>query len=344
MTGQKGRILIVDDEPQVRQVLRRILEPRGYAANEADSVAAAKERLATGSYELVLSDVSMPGGNGLELVRHLKGGDTAIIMITALDNSAVAIEALVQGAYGYVIKPFEINEIVINVENALRRRTLEIESRRTQEILEQRVREQTEEIRASREEIALRLIAASEYRDNETGAHIRRIGLYAAEMGRLLGFEPGNLDLIRVAAPMHDIGKIGIPDRILQKPGKHEPEEWITMMTHTRIGSEILGGTQIPLLNMARKIALSHHEKWEGNGYPEKLREHEIPLEARIVAIVDVYDALTHARVYKPAWPEPEAIDHLASQRGKHFDPELLDVFLGNVPTMRAIRLNNPDS
>lgn len=343
MTEKKASILITDDEPQVRQVLRRILEPRGYACTEADSVASAKERLAEASFSLVLSDVSMPGGSGLELVKHMKGGDTAIIMITALDNSAVAIEALLQGAYGYVIKPFEINEIVINVENALRRRTLEIESRRTQEILEQRVREQTEEIRSSREEIALRLIAASEYRDNETGGHIRRIGLYAAEMGTLLGFAPMDIDLIRVAAPMHDVGKIGIPDAILQKPGKHTPEEWEIMMTHTRIGSEILGGTQIPLLNMARKIALSHHEKWNGTGYPEKVVGDAIPMEARIVAIVDVYDALTHARVYKRAWPEPEAIDHLISQRGQHFDPDLLDTFLANLETMRDIRLSNPD-
>ncbi|GMV42582.1 MAG: hypothetical protein AMXMBFR64_42980 [Myxococcales bacterium] len=343
MTEKKATILITDDEPQVRQVLRRILEPRGYVCLEADCVATAKRHLAESSIALVLSDVSMPGETGLELVRHVRGTDTAIIMITALDNSTVAIEALVQGAYGYVIKPFEINEIVINVENALRRRTLEIDSRRTQEILEQRVREQTEEIRASREEIALRLIAASEYRDNETGGHIRRIGLYAAELGGLLGFSPTDVDLIRVAAPMHDVGKIGIPDAILQKPGKHTPDEWDIMMTHTRIGAEILGGTQIPLLNMARKIALCHHEKWDGGGYPQKLQGETIPVEARIVAIVDVYDALTHARVYKPAWPEPEAIAHLRSQAGAHFDPDLLDTFLENLGVMRDIRLSNPD-
>ena len=338
-------ILIVDDEPQVRQVLRRILEPRGYDCREAESVATAIAELEMAPVDLILSDVNMPGGSGLELVKYRQKHcpDTAIIMITALDNTQVAIEALVLGAYGYVIKPFEINEIVINAANALRRRKLEIHHRQTQEELEQQVREKTEAIRTSREEIALRLIAASEYRDNETGGHIRRIGLYAAEMGRLLDFSEEQCDLIRVAAPMHDVGKIGIPDAILQKAGKHTPEEWEVMMTHTRIGASILGGTNIPLLDMARSIALSHHERWNGKGYPKGLAAEAIPREARMVAIVDVYDALTHARVYKPAWPEDEALALLVSERGQHFDPTLLDVFLNNIELMRRIRTSNPD-
>jgi putative two-component system response regulator len=264
-------------------------------------------------------------------------------MVTSTADARVAVEALERGAYGYVMKPFQINEIVIQVDNALRRRDLELAHRDQEALLNQRVRSATEALRRTQEEVALRLIAAAEYRDNETGAHIRRLGLYAAAMGELLGWEVDRIDQIRMAAPMHDVGKIGIPDAILQKKGKLTPEEWEIMKTHAEIGRRILSDTKIPLLDMGAEVAGGHHERWDGGGYPAGLKGEAIGIEARIVAIVDVYDALTHKRCYKPAWPEEEAIAHIQSQTGSHFDPDLVDLFVANLDTMRAIRMSNPD-
>lgn len=210
------------------------------------------------------------------------------------------------------------------------------------EQLESKVHRRTEQIRDREIELSTRLISAACARDEETGAHIRRIGLYSAAMARLLGWSLTEQEDIEAAAPMHDIGKIAIPDRVLRKPGPLTPAERKIMMTHPILGAQILEDSEIPMLKMAADIALCHHEKFDGAGYPNGLSGNEIPVAAQITAVADVYDALVHERVYKTAIPEPEALKILNDMRG-HFDPDLLNLFIDNVATMRAIRLANPD-
>lgn len=211
-----------------------------------------------------------------------------------------------------------------------------------QEFLDGEVRRRTADIRNREEEIALRLVAASEYRDQETGAHVRRIGSYCVALAAALGWGSEATDEIRLAAPMHDIGKIGIPDGILLKPGRLSEEEFAVMKQHTIIGARILGGTNIPLLEAARQIALCHHERWDGTGYPACLVGNAIPAAARLVAVADVYDALTHERVYKAAMPEEETLVIMREGRGSHFDPEVFDCFLTILATFRRIRDDYP--
>jgi HD-GYP domain-containing protein (c-di-GMP phosphodiesterase class II) len=212
-----------------------------------------------------------------------------------------------------------------------------------EEALEREVLRRTQSIRLREEEIAMRLLAAAATRDGETGSHVRRIGLYAAAIGEALGWQTSRIADLRVAAPMHDVGKIGIPDAILRKPGALSEEEFRVMQDHTVIGARMLGDSDIPLLCMAREIALGHHEKWDGRGYPQRLVGEAIPIAARIVTIVDVYDAMVHRRVYKPPIPEPEVLAAMAQGAGHDFDPHLFDVFLGILPTIRAIRDSHTD-
>ena len=204
--------------------------------------------------------------------------------------------------------------------------------------LEEEVRERTADVRRREEEIALRLVSASEYRDEETGAHVRRIGLYASVLAEALGWDTQTADDIRVAGPMHDIGKIGVSDSILLKPGKLTDAEFEDVKKHSEIGAGILDGSDVPLLRMAKDIALSHHEKWDASGYPQGLAGESIPGCARLVAIADVYDALVHNRVYRPAMPEEEAIDIMTKDRDTHFDSEMFDCFLDMLPQFRRIR------
>jgi len=338
---EAARVLVVDDEPYIRELIQRCLELEGYVCRSAPDAEGALEELARdAAVDLVVSDIHMPGMSGMELlatVRH-RYPDVAVLMVTGVDDRKVGIQALRLGAYGYLIKPFDINELAINAANALERRRLALLSRATQDRLEEEVRRRTTQIRDREEEIALRLVTAAEFRDTDTGAHIRRIGLYSSHLARLLGWNNARRDDLRVAAMMHDIGKIGVPDSILLKPGPLNPEERVILQQHTNIGARILAGADISLIDMARAIALCHHEKWDGTGYPERLNGEQIPEAARIVAVVDVYDALVHDRVYRTALPEPEVLDFLRAQRGLHFEPRILDAFLADVAAFRAIR------
>ncbi len=344
-TGTGRTVLIVDDMPIIRVTLRRILEKEGFTCLEAANGEEALGVLDDRGAELVLADIHMPVMDGMELVTALKPRipEIAVVMVSSVEETRTAVEAIQMGAYGYVHKPFEPREILVQVNSAFRRRMLEIEHRDRERVLAQKVREQTLEIRESREEIALRLISASEERDNESGAHVRRIGLYAAEMGALLGWGQAQVDAIRGAAPMHDIGKIGIPDAILQKPGALTEDEWKLMKRHTSLGARILRQSRVAFIQMGARIAACHHEKWDGSGYPKGLAGEAIPVEARITAIADVYDALSHKRHYKEPWPEERVVQVLREGRGAHFDPDLLDLFLSNLDAMRAIRENNLD-
>ncbi|MDP1833137.1 MAG: response regulator [Geothrix sp.] len=342
---QQTSILVVDDLPIVRLSLQRILSKAGYRCREAEDVPAALAVLGEDTIDLILCDIQMPGASGLDLVKAIQARipDTSVVMVSSLEDAETAIECLQQGAFGYVLKPYQPREILVQVNGALRRRMLEIAFRDREAQLAQKVREQTLEIRDSREEIALRLISASEHRDNETGMHVRRIGLYAAELTRLLGWDQQGVDTIQAAAPMHDIGKIGVPDAILQKPGPLTEDEWVAMKRHTTMGATILKGSTVPFIQMGARIAIGHHEKWDGSGYPKGLRGEEITLEARVTALVDVYDAASNRRHYKEPWPEDQVVGLIQRGSGKHFDPRLVDLFLGNLGRFRAILAANPD-
>ncbi len=342
-----ARILIVDDEESIRNLLARYLTTERYTCSTAGSGAEAQELLEEEEFHLVLSDINMPGMSGIDLLAVIRAmrPDTAVMMVTAVDDREMATRALELGAYGYLIKPFSMNDVLNNVANALERRRLTLLSQEYERELETKVQERTREVREKarqvrerEEEIVFRLLSSMGWRDDETGVHARRIGLYSAVMTNELGWSAEKTDNIRLAAPMHDLGKIGIVDSILRKPGKLTVEEFEEMKQHTIIGAKILEGSKIPLLQLAAEIAESHHEKWNGSGYPYGLSGENIPQSGRIVAIADVYDALVHKRVYKPAFSEDQAISIMEEGKGSHFDPSVLQIFFDLLPEMRRIR------
>ena len=340
-TPLPDRILIVDDEEALRRLVSRWLEHEHYDCATAESGEQAWEMMQSTPFALVVLDINMRGMTGMALLRRITDSfpETSVIMVTGVDDRSIATEALHIGAYGYLIKPFERNELIINVVNALRRRQLVINGLRYEHELEETIRARTSEIRATQEEVTLTLIAAMQVRDEETGAHIRRMGQYAMVLARELGWNAIDADNMRLAAPMHDIGKIGIPDAVLCKPGSLTPEEFTIITNHTRIGEEILHNAQSALLQLARRIAFAHHEKWDGSGYPLGLAGEAIPECARIVAIADVFDALTHDRVYRPAFAEEQALAMMQQQRGVHFAPEVFDAFIAVLPRFQQINL-----
>jgi putative two-component system response regulator len=338
-------LLVVDDEAYVRDLLSRWLLDAGYDCATCAEADAAWEHLESHEIHLVTLDIRMPGKSGIELLHRIKRSypDTAVVMLTGNDDTQTAIDALTRGASGYLIKPVERQELLFHVSRALEHRQLAIEHREYTFQLEDKVREQTYQVRRAYEETVHRLVSAARLRDEETGAHIRRVGIYSALVAEGLGWSPAKVEGIRIAATMHDVGKIGIPDSILRKPGRLSPEEFDVMKEHTRIGREMLAGSDSEILRMAEEIALHHHEKWDGRGYPMGLSEVSIPESAQIVGIADVYDALTHDRVYRPAMSEGDALAILEQGRGSHFDPVLLDLFLCLVPELRRIAEEHPD-
>jgi len=338
--SRKEHILVVDDESQVSDIIAQCLDMEGYSCDTADCAERALELCTHNSYDLIISDIMMPGKSGIELLGIIRQRypDIAIIMVTAVDDRETAVHALQLGAYGYVIKPFDLNEIVIGVVNALERRRLSIQSRQYERRLENDVRQRTADIQRREEEICLRLAAACGYRDLETGTHNRRLGLYSAVLAHELGWPVQARDEIRISIAMHDIGKIGLPDTILRKPARLTREEFKVMQTHTVIGARMLEGSDFSLLNMAHSITLCHHEKWDGSGYPHGLAGEAIPEPARICAVLDVYDALIHERIYRPALPEEEALAIMTKGRGSHFDPVVFDTFMRVLPELRRIR------
>jgi putative two-component system response regulator len=331
--------MIVDDEPVVGRVLTRWLEAEGYDCTLCTNGREAWDALQEREFELVVADIMMPQMDGMELLRrvHEENPRTSVIMVTGLDDRATGIQAMQLGAYGYVIKPFDQNEVLINVAGALERRRLWLQSLDYEHQLEQTVRERTTDIRRAQEEITVRLVSASEYRDEETGEHIRRMALYSAALAEALGWEHDGVADMRLAAPMHDVGKIGISDNILRKPGPLSDQEFDLIKTHTVIGSRILHGSDIPLLEMAEQVARSHHEWWDGSGYPDGLADGDIPPAARLVAVADVYDALVSKRIYADPMPHERALDIMAQEAAAHFDPRVYECFLDIHPTVSEI-------
>lgn len=350
---ENRNILVVDDEEPIRRLLGYMLQTHGYTVTLAADAREARQRMDEQPFALMLCDVNMPGESGMDLVRNLLADrpHIAAIMVTGLDSSVLANAALDMGAFGYIVKPFESNEVLIDVANALRRRRLEMENRLHRDSLEDIVRTRTmalqqalewlerseKELRLSREETIERLAIAAEFRDSSTAQHIQRMSHYCELLARKLGLAPERVDLIRTASPMHDIGKIGTPDHVLLKPGKFTAAEFDVISQHAEIGYKILSGSDSELLKVAAIIAWTHHERYDGTGYPRKLKGEEIPIEGRIASIADNFDALTTARVYKPAFDFEHARDLMIKERGKHFDPELLDLFLSSPEDLRRI-------
>jgi putative two-component system response regulator len=343
--GQKrGTVLVVDDDDAIRHMIARILARSGYACSEAPDPAAALTLADEIPFDLVMCDVNMPGGSGLGLVRDLRERhpDIAVLMVSGMDDPKTAALAIDSGAYGYIVKPFESNEILIAADNALRRAQLEIENRVHRKHLELLVAERTSDLtatverlsqaeralRASQEEAIRRLAHAAEFRDPTTGAHLNRISRTCGLLAEHIGLGSSRAELIRIASPMHDIGKIGVSDEILRKPGKLSADEMDEMRKHPLMGREILAGSDSELLQVGGVIALTHHERWDGGGYPYQLEREAIPIEGRIVALADVFDALTSERPYKVAFEVDHALTLMKDERGRHFDPDLLDAFL----------------
>jgi putative two-component system response regulator len=350
----RERILIVDDEEQIRTLLARLLGAQGYDCLTAEDAAVARRVLEETRVALVLSDVNMPGESGIDFTREVlaRFPDTAVVMVTGMDDRKYADVAIELGAYGYVLKPFKPNELIINVGNALRRRTLEIENRGHRERLEQTVLDRTAalrdtiaqletsetELRRLREETIRRLSWAAEFRNQETGEHIVRMSLYCTLLARVAGLDADRAEMIRIASPMHDVGKIGVPDRILLKSGRLTEDERKVMQGHTEIGHRILAGSGVELLDLAALMALTHHERMDGTGYPRGLSGDEIPIEGRITAVADVFDALTSDRIYRQAFQPDEARATMLEGRGTQFDAALLDLFFDSFDDVLAIR------
>ncbi len=327
-------VLIVDDAPESIDVLRSVLGSN-YQVKAAINGRTALELAEQAHPDLILLDVMMPDMDGYEVCRRLKSSaNTAkipVIFVTTLSDADSEARGLDLGAVDYVAKPF-VPALVrsrVCTHVALHRQTVLLES-----LVEQR----TAELVATRLEVIRRLGRAAEYRDNETGMHVLRMSHIAALVARASGVPEQQAELILQASPMHDVGKIGIPDSILLKPGKLDPEEWETMKRHTVIGAEILGDHPSELMAMARLVALRHHERWDATGYPDGLRGTDIPEPARIVALADVFDALLSVRPYKRAWSLDETIEHIKAQSGRHFEPRLVDAFFRVLPECLAVR------
>jgi cyclic di-GMP phosphodiesterase len=347
-------ILVVDDEELVQDLLIRILDRGGYPnVTVASSSEHASQLLQSENVDLILTDMHMPGTSGIGLLSYVHSSypDIATLMISGGDDESLAEKALSLGAYGYIIKPFRPNEVLIGVKNALRRRALELENRAYRQQLETKVQLRTEDlskalrklrraekgVRSARTETIKRLAMAGEFRDEETGRHVLQMSRYCELLARAVGVDDGFAGSIREAGSLHDLGKIAIPDYILLKPGPLSAEERSVMQTHAVIGHRMLSGSESPLLELAAEIALSHHEKLDGTGYPNGLAGDSIPLSGRIAAIADVFDALTTDRVYRPAFSLAQATEMMKKDSGHQFDPDLLmrfwDLMPGALPT-----------
>ena len=319
---QRPRLLLVDDEPTNLQVLRHILQADYrllFATDGEHALQVAREQRP----DLVLLDIMMPNMDGYAVCCALKAdaatASIPVIFITALDDSQDETAGFDVGGVDYLTKPVSPPVVRARVRTHLSLVRMD-------------------ELRETRLQIVQRLGRAAEYKDNETGLHVIRMSHFSQLLALAAGCSPAWAEDLLNAAPMHDVGKIGIPDAVLRKPGPLDADEWATMRRHPEIGAEIIGEHPSGVLQLAREIALAHHEKWDGSGYPRGLAGEAIPLSARIVAIADVFDALTTRRPYKEPWPVQDALDHIAAQAGKHFDPALVALFAPLLPQLLEIR------
>jgi len=343
------KILVVDDEDRNRRLMEALLVPLGYDVVLAVDGEEALRKVKETPPDVILLDVMMPGISGFDVAKKLKENEETriipIVMVTALQDVETRIRALEAGADDFLSKPVDKTELQARVNSLVQVKAYNDHMRDYQKELEAEVAKRTEELRKAFETIKTasldtiyRLSRASEYKDEDTGAHIKRMSNYSAAVARQMGLSKDAVETILYAAPMHDAGKIGIPDRILLKPGKLDPDEWEIMKQHTTIGGSILSGSDSGFIKLAEDIALTHHEKWDGSGYPNGLRGTAIPMAGRIAAIADVFDALTSKRPYKEAFPLEQSFTIIREGRGSHFDPEVVDAFFAVEKEILSIR------
>jgi putative two-component system response regulator len=350
--GNKGRspiVLVVDDEDLNIRLIEALLRPQGYEVSVARNGVEALERVRERPPDVILLDIMMPKMNGFETAKHLRADEETrlipIVMVTALQDVEDRVKALEVGADDFLTKPVDRMELRARVGSLLKVKAYNDHMRDYQQELEKEVAHRTEELRgayAKATEASLetihRLSRAAEYKDEDTGAHILRMSNYSALIARRMGLNQTTVERILYAAPMHDVGKIGIPDNILLKPGPLTAEEWVVMRQHTTIGGAILEGSDQGYIKLAEVIALTHHERFDGTGYPRGLKGRSIPLAGRIVAIADVFDALMSKRPYKEPFPLDKSLGIIKEGRGNHFDPDVVDAFFDILDDVLDVR------
>lgn len=328
------RILVVDDEPANVLALRALLGSWRYSNVEATTDPLQAIALCDAHEpDLVMLDLQMPALDGFAVMDALRGRMRApialpVLVLTADMTLETRRRALAAGARDFVTKPFDPEEVRLRVRNLLDMRALQLQQAASEAALEARVRRRTAELEGARLEMLQRLALAAEFRDDYTGEHTQRVGRTSRRIAEALGLEHDQVERIGLAAPLHDVGKIAVSDAILLKPGRLTDDEWQLMQRHTIAGGRMLRGSGSRLLQAAERIALTHHERWDGAGYPHGLSGEDIPQEGRIVAVADVFDALTHERPYKDPWPLDQAVEEIAAERGRRFEPRVVDVFL----------------
>ncbi len=371
LEGDKSKILFVDDETQITETLSLALTRRSkeYEIVGASSVDEAMRQLASHSFDVVVTDVQMPGKSGFDLLNEIRSSERLktlpVIVITGMGDQEMKRQAIDSGADDLLAKPVSVADLVARLKSALRIKRYQDELRHQNENLEQVVANRTAQLEMARVELLWRLGVAGEFRDNETGNHVLRVGYFTRELSRALGLDDEFSETVFLAAPLHDIGKIGIPDSILLKPGKLTDTEWVTMRRHTEFGAQILRSRfvdpravldedHVPgslsqtvsdgLMLTAANIALNHHERWDGSGYPNGISGEEIPIEARLTTIADVYDALSSVRPYKPAFPEEKVLSIMREGVGTQFDPAVFDAFERSLDIFRSIQRSLRDT
>jgi len=341
MILSKPLILIVDDVSTNIQLLGNFLRKANYSLAVAQNGKEALSIVNKKQPDLILLDVMMPEMDGYETIKNLKRDESTknipVIFLTAKGDTEDIVAAFELGAVDYIMKPFQPQELLSRVKTQLELRNLQTNLENEIKIRTEEVKKAHEKLVESHIEVINRLILAAEFRDKETGNHVKRISYYSMELGMAYGLDNEDCGNLFVASGMHDVGKIGIPDHILLKEAKLTSEEREVIKSHTKIGAKILSGSSSKLLQMAEKICLTHHERFDGKGYPNNLMAEEIPIEGRIVAVADVFDALTTERPYKKAWPIDTAVSYLLEEKNRHFDGNIIEIFMDKLSTMTSI-------
>ncbi|HEX4149828.1 MAG TPA: HD domain-containing phosphohydrolase [Pirellulales bacterium] len=359
-----ARILFVDDEPLCLGTFQNMLRDRGWQLIFVASGQQALDYLSRGRVDVVVADIRMPGLDGLSLLEQIRKNpetcDIPVIMVTGQVDRELKLESIERGATDLLAKPIDFAELLTRLRSALQLKSYQDAQRNANETLAAEVKRRTSQLERAQLEIVWRMAHMAEYHDEQTGSHVARVGCFSRSVAQAMHLNAEFIEHVFLASPLHDIGKIAIPDAILSKPGKLTPDEWAVMQRHCVIGREILEGRatssasfhtwlslgeqndvqsyENPVLRMAASIAMNHHERWDGTGYPQKLAGEDIPLEARIVAVADVFDALLSRRPYKPALSEPAALKIISEESGRHFDPRVVQAFFATLDNLRAIR------